>query len=187
MKTQNGITFPDRVVLLLLLFYVVLLLCGKSCPPRHQEKGLPAAAPGLGTTDAKLHCCCWCCWCCSPVLPLLWFGHTYAHKSCASDLWVQGIHTMSRETPSRLRSKQALTSTASQCQSRLWETQLSTHPKAAGIHRDTSKVLGRPLRRRLSERPSCKIRLSMSLARAPLGMFVSCLGNRRDHSGRRRQ
>ena len=51
------------------------------------------------------------------MLLLLWFGHTYAHKSCASDLWVQGIHTMSRETPSRLRSKQALTSTVSQCQS----------------------------------------------------------------------
>ena len=90
MKTQNGITFPDRVVLLLLLFYVVLLLCGKSCPPRHQEKGLPAAAPGLGTTDAKLHCCC--CWC-SPVLLLMWFGHTHAHKNCASDLWVEGLDT----------------------------------------------------------------------------------------------
>ena len=58
-----------------------------------------------------------CCWCCSPVLLLLWFGNTYAHKSCTSDLRVQGIHTMSKETPSRLRSKQALTSTVSQCQS----------------------------------------------------------------------
>ena len=46
---------------------------------------------------------------------LLWFGHTHAHKNCASDLWVEGIQTTSRDTPtSRLRSKQALTSTVSQ-------------------------------------------------------------------------
>ena len=67
--------------------------------------------PGLETTDAKLHCCR--CWCCSAVLLLLWFGHTHAHKNCASDLWVEGIHTTSRDT-NRLRSKQALTSTVSQ-------------------------------------------------------------------------
>ena len=185
MINKNCIVFPDSVA-----STVLLLLCETSCPLQQQEQGLPAAFPDSGSPTQSYAAAAAggvCCWCCSPVLMLLWFGNTYAHKSCTSDLWVQGIHTMSRETPSRLRSKQALTSTASQCQSRLWETQLSTHPKAAGIHRDTSKVLGRPLRRRLSERPSCKIRLSMSLARAPLGMFVSCLGNRRDHSGRRRQ
>ena len=104
--------FPDRAV-----FIVLLLLCETSCPPQQQEQGLPAAGPGLANTDAKLHCCCCCCCCCSPVLLLLWFGHTHAHKSYASDLWVQGIHTMSRETPSRLSSKQALTSTVSQRQS----------------------------------------------------------------------
>ena len=57
------------------------------------------------------------CWCCSPVLLLLWFGHTYAHKNCASDLWVEGIHTHhveGRTKQPRLRSKQALTSTVSQ-------------------------------------------------------------------------
>ena len=72
------------------------LLCETSCPPQQQEQGLPAAVPGLGTTDVKLHCCC--CWCCSPVLLLLWFGHTHAHKNCASDLLVEGIHTTSRDT-----------------------------------------------------------------------------------------
>ena len=60
--------------------YCVLLLCSASCPPQ-QEQVFPAAAvPGLGTTDVKLHCC----WCCSPVVLLLWFGHTHAHKNCAS-------------------------------------------------------------------------------------------------------
>ena len=91
MMNQKGITFPDRVV-----STVLLLLCRTSCPPQHQEQGLPAGVPGLGTTDAKLHCCC--CWCRSPVLLLLWFGHTHAHKNCASDLWVEGIHTTSRDT-----------------------------------------------------------------------------------------
>ena len=34
---------------------MLLLLCQTSCPPQQQEQGLPAAVPGLGTTDAKLH------------------------------------------------------------------------------------------------------------------------------------
>ena len=108
MINKNCIIFPDRVA-----YTVLLLLCETSCPPQQQEQGLPAAVPGLGTTDAELRCCCAgvCCWCCSPVLLLLWFGHKHAHNNCASDLWVEGIHTTSRETPSRLRSKQALTST----------------------------------------------------------------------------
>ena len=94
------------------IYCVTAAVC-ESCPPQQQqEEGLPAAVPGLGTTDAKPHCCC-CCWCCGPVLLLLWFGHTHAHKNCASDLWVVGIHTTSRDTPSRLRIKQALTSTVS--------------------------------------------------------------------------
>ena len=105
MMNKNCITFPDRVVSTVLL----LLLCETSCPPRQQEQGLPAAVPGLETTDAKLHCCCW--WCCSPVLLLLWFGHMHAYKNCASDLWVEGLQTTtSRDT----RSKQTLTSTVSQ-------------------------------------------------------------------------
>ena len=103
MKNKNICIFPDRVV-----STVLLLLCLTSCPPQQQEQGLPAAV----TTDAKLQYCC--CWRCSPVLLLLWFGHTHAHKNCASDLRVEGIHTTSRDTPSRLRSKQALTSTVSQ-------------------------------------------------------------------------
>ena len=93
MINKNCIIFPDRVA-----YTVLLLLCETSCPPQQQEQGLPAAVPGLGITDTKLHYCC--CWCCSPVLLLLWFGHTHAHKNCASDLWVEGIHTTSRDTPS---------------------------------------------------------------------------------------
>ena len=95
--------FPDKVV-----STVLLLLCETSCPPRQQEQGLPAAVPGLGTTDVKLHCCC-CCWCCSPVLLLLWFGHTHAYKNCASG---GGGYTYHVE--GHTRSKQALTSTVSQ-------------------------------------------------------------------------
>ena len=90
MMNKNCILSPDRVV-----STVLLLLCETSCPPQQQEQGLPAAVPGLGTTDVKLHCCC--CWCCSPVLLLLWFGHTHAHKNCASNFWVEGIHTTSRD------------------------------------------------------------------------------------------
>ena len=89
---KNCILSRDRVVSTMLL-----LLCETSCPPQQQEQGLPAAVPGLGTTDVKLHCSC-CCWCCSPVLLLLWFGHTHAHKNCASDVLVEGIHITSRDT-----------------------------------------------------------------------------------------
>ena len=92
MMVKKMFIFPDRVK-----STVLLLLCETSCPPQQQEQRLPAAVPGLATTDAKLHCCC--CWCCSPVLLLLWFGHTHAHKSCASYLWVEGIQTTSRDTP----------------------------------------------------------------------------------------
>ena len=96
MMAKKNILFPDRVVST--TGSVLLLLCETSCPPKQQEQGLPAAVPGLATTDAKLHCCC-CCWCCSPVLLLLWFGHTHANKNCAPDLWVEGIQTTSRDTP----------------------------------------------------------------------------------------
>ena len=106
MINKNGNIFPDRVV-----STVLLLLCETSCPPQQQGQCLPASVPRLGTTDAKLHCCCCCWWCCSPVLMLPWSGHTHAHKNCASDPWVVGIRTTSSDTPSRLRSKQALTST----------------------------------------------------------------------------
>ena len=76
---------------------MLLLLCETSCPPQQQEQGLPAAVPRVGTTDdVNLHCNC--CWCCSPVLLLLWFGHTHAHKNCASDVLVEGIHITSRDT-----------------------------------------------------------------------------------------
>ena len=74
-------------------------VCKTSYPPQQQEHGSPAAVPELSTIDAKLHCCCCCCWCFSPVLLLLWFGHTHAHKNCASDLWVESIQTTSRDTP----------------------------------------------------------------------------------------
>ena len=83
MMNKNCIKFSDRVVSTAVL---LLLLCETSCPPQQQEQGSPAAVPGLGTTDAKLHCCCCCCcccWYCGPVLLMLWFGHTHAHKNCA--------------------------------------------------------------------------------------------------------
>ena len=105
MINKNCFIFPDRVV-----STALLLPCETSCPPQQQEeKGLPAVVPGLGTTDAKLHCCCWCC---SPVLLLLWFGHTHAHRNCPSDLCVEGIHTTSRDTPAGCA--ETLTSTVSQ-------------------------------------------------------------------------
>ena len=91
MINNNCILFP-RVV-----STELLLQCEKSCPLQQKEQGLAAAVTGLGSTNAKLHCSC--CWCCSPVLLLLWFGHTHAHKNCASDLWVEGIHTTSKDTP----------------------------------------------------------------------------------------
>ena len=50
MNDKKIIFFPDRVV-----STVLLLLCETSCPPQQQEQGLPAAVPGLGTTDVKLH------------------------------------------------------------------------------------------------------------------------------------
>ena len=164
---------------------ILLLLCETSCPPQQQEQCLPAAVPGLGTTDVKLHCCC--CWCCSPVLLLLWFGHTHAHKSCASDLWVQGIHTMSRETPSRLRSKQALTSTVSQCQSTDSEKHNYLHTLKRGFTATPARCWAA-----LYDVGCSSVRAAKSVSRCvsrapPLGMFVSCLGNRRDHSVRRRQ
>ena len=34
----------------------------------------------------------------SPMLLSLWFGHTHAHKTCASDLGVEGICTTSTDT-----------------------------------------------------------------------------------------
>ena len=100
MMNKNCIIFPDRVV-----STVLPLLCKTSCPPQQQVQGLPAAVPGLGTTDVKLHCCC--CWCCSPVLLLLWFGHTHAHKNCASDLWVEDIHTCHVEGHTKQAAQQA--------------------------------------------------------------------------------
>ena len=50
MMNKNCIIFPDRVV-----STVLPLLCKTSCPPQQQVQGLPAAVPGLGTTDVKLH------------------------------------------------------------------------------------------------------------------------------------
>ena len=99
---KNVIIFPERVV-----STVLLLLCETSCPRQQQVQRLPAAVPGLATTDAKLHCCCCCCWCCSPVLLLLWFGHTHAHKNCASDLWVEDIHTCHVEGHTKQAAQQA--------------------------------------------------------------------------------
>ena len=90
MMNKNCILSPDRVV-----STVLLLLCETSCPPQQQEEGLPAAVPGLGTIDVKLHCCCscWfavrCCCCCG-------LG-TRTHTRTVP-LGVEGIHTTSRDT-----------------------------------------------------------------------------------------
>ena len=100
MISNNRITFPDRVV----STTVFLLLCETSCSQQHQEQGLPAAVPGLGTTDAKLHCCC-CCWCCRPVLllqQLLWFGPTHGRT-----VPLGGGHTYHVEGHAKEASQQA--------------------------------------------------------------------------------
>ena len=172
MMNKNCIMFPDRVV-----STVLLLLCEKSCPPQQQEQGLPAAVPGLGTTDVKLHCCCW--WCCSPVLLLLWFGHTHA-QNCVSDLWVEGIHTTSRGTraasrprhlPSHSDRAQTLRNTTSYI--------LLQRGFTATLARCWAALYGVGC---LSVRAAKAVPLCVSRA-PPLGMFVLCL-KRRDHSGR---
>ena len=156
-------------------------MCETSWPPQQQEQGLPAAVPGFGTTGAKLHCCC--CWCCSPVLLLLWFGHTHAHKNCASDLWVDGIHTTSRDTPP-----------AGCAASRPWHLPFRSD-RAQTLKNETRQIL---LQRGFTATPArCWAALygvgclsvraakavSICVSRAPpLGMFVSCLCKRRDHS-----
>ena len=173
---KNCIIFPDRVV-----STVLLLLCETSCPPQQQEPGLPAAVPGLATTDAKLHCCC--CWCCSPVLLMLWFGHTHAHKNCASDLWVEGIQTTtSKDTPAG-------------CAANRPSHLPSRSDRAQTLRNTTSYIL---LQRGFTATPArCWAALygvgclSVRAAKAvslcvsrtpPLGMFVLCLGKRRDHT-----
>ena len=94
------------------------------------------------------YCCCF--RSCSPVLLLLWFGHTYARKTCAS--LTSGRGYTQRDTAGYAGPDMCpLTAT----ERRLREAQTTSHI-TAGIHRHTSKVLGCPLRRRLSERPSCK-------------------------------
>ena len=56
MVTQNGITFPERVVLLMVLLQYFSSCCVKRFAHR-KSRVYPPAAPGLGTTDAKVHCC----------------------------------------------------------------------------------------------------------------------------------
>ena len=120
---------------------------------RRQDSGPPA----------RSYCCCWCC---SRVLLLLWFGRTHAHKPCAFDLWVEGVHAYRATAGCAGPDLYPVTPT----ERRVRETQLliSTY-RYTGIHRHTGKVLGSPLQRRLSERPSCKSDLSLSHA-PPLGM-----------------
>ena len=99
---------------------------------------------------------------------MLWFGHTHAHKNCASDLWVEGIHTTSRDTRAASRPSH-LPSHSDRAQTRKNTTsfillQRGFTPTPARCWA-ASKVLGRRPRRRLSECPSCKRRLYVSRAR----------------------
>ena len=93
---------------------------------------------------------------------MLWFGHTHAHNYCASDLWVEGIHTTSRDTraasrPSHLPSHSDRSLTLRNTTSYILLQR--------GFTATPARLLGRPLRRRLSECPSCKSRLYVSRAR----------------------
>ena len=72
-------------------------------PLRCQDSGLPTrSCTAAAAADVAVRCC----YCCD-------LG-TGTHTKTVSDRWVEGIHTTSRDTPSRLRSKQALTSTVAQ-------------------------------------------------------------------------
>ena len=55
-------------------------------PLRCQDSGPPTRSYTVAAAGVAVQCCCC-------------FGHTHAHKNCASDLWVEGIHTTSRDTP----------------------------------------------------------------------------------------
>ena len=144
-------------------------------PLRRQESGPPT----------RSYCCC-CCWCCSPVLLLLWFGHTHAHKKNKKPVpLTSGSRVYIRRGIQQ--AAQVLISTVWQRQSADSKKYTYSHNLRVEIHRHTSKVLRRPLRRRLPERPISKSGLSCVSRPPPLGMFVSCLGTRRDHSSRHRQ
>ena len=105
---KNGITFPDIVV------STVCCFCVKHPAHRHSKSRVyplrcqDSGPPTRSYTAAAAG------WCCSPVVLLMWFRHTHAHKNCASDLWMRGIQNTSKDAPGTLRSKQALTSTISQ-------------------------------------------------------------------------
>ena len=107
MMNQNSITFPD-------IWYLPCYCCcvkhpahrnskSRVYPLRCQDSGLPTrSCTAAAAADVAVRCC----YCCD-------LG-TGTHTKTVSDLWVEGIHTTSRDTPSRLRSKQALTSTVAQ-------------------------------------------------------------------------
>ena len=111
----------------------------------------------------------------------LWFGHTHAHKTCASDLWVEGIHTTSRNTagcagphiyPLTATERKTLRNTTSYILQQGF-TAIPARCWAALYGVDCLRV---------------RAEKAVSVLRAPPpGMLVSCLGKRRDHSGRHRQ
>ena len=111
MINKKCITFPDRVA-----STVLLLLCETSCPPQQQEQGFTRC--GARTRDHRRE---------APLLLLLVFAAGVAVRCCCCCGLGTRTHTRTvpltsgwrvyiprRRRPSRLRSKQALTSTVSQ-------------------------------------------------------------------------
>ena len=97
---------------------------------------------------------------------MVWVGHTHAHKTCPSDVWVEGFTYKIEEAAQAL------------------PVYLTSEPRnTAGIHRHTITVFGRPLRGRLSERPSCKSDLSLPRVRHLSACLMSRQAARSWHHG----
>ena len=108
MMNKNYIIFPDRVI----STAVLLLLCVKHHAHRNSKSRVYSEPPTRSYTAAAagvaVRCCCCCCG----------LGtRTHTRTVPLTSGWRVYIHTTSRDTPSRLRSKQALSSTVSQWQS----------------------------------------------------------------------
>ena len=104
------VNITDRVI----STAVLLLLCVKHHAHRNNSKSRVYSGPptrsytaAAAAAGVAVRCCC----CCGLGT------RTHAHKNCASDLWVEGIHRYHVEGHTRqprLRSKQALASAVSQ-------------------------------------------------------------------------
>ena len=184
MMNKNYIIFPNSVV-----STVLLLLCvkhhahrnskSKVYPLRCQDSGPPTRSYTAAAASAAVRCCC----CCGLGT------RTHTRTVPLTSGWRVYIHTTSRDTPSSLGCPA----------SRPWH--LPSHSDRAQTLRNTASYI--LLKRGFTATPArCWAALygvgclsvraakavSLCVSRAPpLGMFVSCLGKRRDHSGRYRQ